>query len=95
MCICGTILQKNPRLGENFDPIFTKGRTTLTPPDKNAAMILSNLNGSEFPCFSFCNPHFEPMVGDDVVIPVPGFDDLSMKTNSSPLRPVTPTPAVI
>ncbi|XP_021950825.1 calcium-dependent protein kinase C isoform X3 [Folsomia candida] len=86
---------KNPRLGENFDPIFTKGRTTLTPPDKNAAMILSNLNGSEFPCFSFCNPHFEPMVGDDVVIPVPGFDDLSMKTNSSPLRPVTPTPAVI
>jgi hypothetical protein len=67
-------LQKNPRLGENFDPIFTRGRTTLTPPDKNSQMILSNLTGDEFRSFSFCNPFYEPFKPEEIMIPVPEAD---------------------
>lgn len=61
--------QKNPRLGENFDPIFTRGRTELTPPDANSQMILSNLNGFEFNKFSFVNPYFNPFRTEELVIP--------------------------
>lgn len=62
-------LQKNPRMGENFDPIFTRGRTELTPPDANSQMILSNLTGYEFKSFSFVNPYFEPCRTEELVIP--------------------------
>ncbi|CAL8092673.1 unnamed protein product [Orchesella dallaii] len=60
---------KNPRLGENFDPIFTRGRTELTPPDANSQMILSNLTGFEFKSFSFVNPYFNPFIAEEVIIP--------------------------
>ncbi|ODM89806.1 Protein kinase C, brain isozyme [Orchesella cincta] len=60
---------KNPRMGENFDPIFTRGRTELTPPDANSQMILSNLTGSEFKSFSFVNPFFNPFIAEEVIIP--------------------------
>ncbi|XP_074598429.1 calcium-dependent protein kinase C-like [Brevipalpus obovatus] len=46
---------KNPRAAENFDPIFTNAKPTLTPSDPS---IISILAGNEFENFSFINLHF-------------------------------------
>jgi len=53
---------RNPRSGENFDPIFTRAPTNLTPPDRNALFILGQLNGQEFQDFDWVNPDFSPIV---------------------------------
>lgn len=52
---------KNPRAGENFDPVFTNAKTTLTPPDLS---IISNMRGDEFKGFSFVNVDFASGVGE-------------------------------
>ena len=46
---------KDPRLGENFDTIFTNAEPTLTPSDQT---IIKNLTGKEFQGFSYVNPFF-------------------------------------
>ncbi|XP_076331283.1 protein kinase C, brain isozyme-like isoform X1 [Tachypleus tridentatus] len=46
---------KNPKTGENFDPIFTNSKTNLTPTD---SVVINNLTGSEFGDFTFVNPCF-------------------------------------
>jgi classical protein kinase C len=46
---------KNPRSGENFDPIFTNAEPTLTPSDPT---IINNMTGKEFEGFSYVNPFF-------------------------------------
>lgn len=61
--------QKNPRAAENFDPIFTRGKTDLTPPDKNSQLILSNLTGDEFRGFSWANRDFHQIRSEDILIP--------------------------
>jgi hypothetical protein len=55
-------VQKNPRMAENFDPIFTRAKVELTPPDRNAIMILKHMNPAEFAEFDWVNPHYEPIV---------------------------------
>ncbi|XP_064478191.1 protein kinase C, brain isozyme-like isoform X1 [Ornithodoros turicata] len=47
---------RNPRAGENFDPVFTNATTALTPADK---LVMRELCGDEFQGFTFCNPFFE------------------------------------
>lgn len=46
---------RNPRLAENFDPMFTNAKTALTPADQT---IIQNMNGNEFDGFSFVNPDY-------------------------------------
>lgn len=46
---------KNPKAAENFDPIFTNSKITLTPPDLS---IIKNMRGDEFRGFSFVNSEF-------------------------------------
>ena len=46
---------KNPRLGENFDSVFTNAEPTLTPSDPT---IINNLDGTEFKGFTYVNPFF-------------------------------------
>lgn len=45
----------DPRLGENFDTLFTNAEPTLTPSDPS---IINNLSGNEFQGFTYVNPFF-------------------------------------
>ncbi|GFU05377.1 protein kinase C, brain isozyme [Nephila pilipes] len=54
---------KNPRAGENFDPVFTNAKITLTPADSS---VLDNLSGNEFAGFTFVNPFYVPVQSRDV-----------------------------
>lgn len=54
--------QKNPRMAENFDPIFTRAKVELTPPDRSTLMILKNMNAADFAEFDWVNPEFRPIV---------------------------------
>lgn len=54
--------QKNPRMAENFDPIFTRARVELTPSDRNALMVLKNVGSEDFKEFDYVNPDFMPIV---------------------------------
>ncbi|GFY68978.1 protein kinase C, brain isozyme [Trichonephila inaurata madagascariensis] len=54
---------KNPRAGENFDPVFTNAKITLTPADSS---ILDSLSGNEFAGFTFVNPFYVPVQSTDV-----------------------------
>jgi len=55
-------------MGENFDPIFTRGKTDLTPPDANSRLILENMNGDEFKGFSYVNPYYTPFKSEDLLL---------------------------
>lgn len=50
---------RNPRAAENFDPIFTNAKPTLTPSDPS---IINIMSGNEFEGFTFVNPEFTPIV---------------------------------
>ena len=52
------LLQRNARAGENFDPVFTNAKITLTPAD---SCILDTTNGNEFAGFTFVNPFYVPL----------------------------------
>ncbi|CAN8008238.1 unnamed protein product [Ixodes pacificus] len=47
---------KDPRSGENFDPVFTRASLTLSPGDP---IIMRGLTGSEFQGFTFINDQFD------------------------------------
>lgn len=47
--------KKNSAAAENFDPVFTNSRVTVTPADES---IMKNLRGDEFRHFTFVNPSF-------------------------------------
>ncbi|RWS13876.1 protein kinase C-like protein [Dinothrombium tinctorium] len=53
---------KNPKAGENFDPIFTNAKTTLTPADSS---IINNMTGNEFEGFTFVNPFFRQTISEN------------------------------
>ncbi|RWS28720.1 protein kinase C-like protein [Leptotrombidium deliense] len=53
---------KNPKAGENFDPIFTNAKTTLTPADPS---IINNMSGNEFDGFTFVNPYFKETISEN------------------------------
>lgn len=53
-----SLLQRNARAGENFDPVFTNAKITLTPADSS---VLDNVSGNEFAGFSFVNPFYVPL----------------------------------
>ena len=46
---------KESASAENFDPVFTSSRVSLTPAD---ASIMKNLRGDEFRHFTYFNPSF-------------------------------------
>jgi len=50
---------KNPRAGENFDPVFTNAEPTLTPSDPS---IIENMTGNEFDGFSYFNQFFDEQI---------------------------------
>ena len=49
-------------MAENFDPIFTRARVELTPPDRNALIVLKNVGPEDFSEFDYVNPDFMPIV---------------------------------
>ncbi|XP_014664119.1 PREDICTED: protein kinase C, brain isozyme-like [Priapulus caudatus] len=57
---------KNPRSAENFDPIFTRAKLDLTPPD---AVVIKNIPEDEFDGFTCVNAYYCP-VRDNYVIDV-------------------------
>ena len=61
-------VQKNPRLGENFDPVFTRAKVELTPADRNALLILGQLNGKEFADFEYVNPDFHVILDPPLIL---------------------------
>lgn len=78
-------------MAENFDPIFTRAKVELTPPDRNAIMILKHMNPADFAEFDWVNPHYE-----SIVDPPLNIEHLSITTTTtrqhsgtSPSRPAT------
>lgn len=57
------LLQKNARAGENFDPVFTNAKITLTPAD---SCILDTMSGNEFGGFTFVNPFYVPLQSKEI-----------------------------
>ena len=49
---------KDPRAAENFDPLFTNAKISLTPPDLT---IINNMTGDEFKGFSYINQNFNDL----------------------------------
>ena len=80
-------VQKNPRMAENFDPIFTRAKVELTPPDRNAIMILKHMNPAEFAEFDWVNPHYEPIV--DPPLSIEQLSITSRQQGTSPARHTT------
>ena len=68
-------------MAENFDPIFTRAKVELTPPDRNAIMILKHMNPADFAEFDWVNPHYEPIVDPPLSI-----EHLSITTSTSTTR---------
>lgn len=54
-------------MAENFDPIFTRAKVELTPPDRNALLILKHMNTEDFADFDFVNPDFHVIVDPPLV----------------------------
>ncbi|KZS19784.1 Camp-dependent protein kinase catalytic subunit [Daphnia magna] len=54
-------------MAENFDPIFTRAKVELTPPDRNALMILKHLNPGDFAEFDWVNPYYEPIIDPPLI----------------------------
>lgn len=54
-------------MAENFDPIFTRAKVELTPPDRNALMILKHMNTEDFAEFDWVNPDFQVIVDPPLV----------------------------
>ncbi|KAG0714777.1 Protein kinase C, brain isozyme [Chionoecetes opilio] len=53
----------NPRLGENFDPIFRNAKLEFTPTDKK---IMEHLDPDAFHAFTYTNPFYLPLDSDRV-----------------------------
>lgn len=49
--------QSNPRLGENFDPVFRNARLEFSPTDKK---IMEHLDPDAFHSFTYTNPFYQP-----------------------------------
>lgn len=49
--------QSNPRLGENFDPVFRNARLEFSPTDKK---IMEHLDPDAFHSFTYTNPFYLP-----------------------------------
>lgn len=55
--------QSNPRLGENFDPVFRNARLEFSPADKK---IMEHLDPDAFHNFTYTNTFYEPLESDRV-----------------------------
>ena len=70
-------------MAENFDPIFTRAKVELTPPDRNALMILKHMDPADFSEFDWVNPDFHPIVNPPLIwSPIKHFKTLFLPPHS-------------